>query len=87
MGCDLVEVPAGEGKKSFEWHKMGLDTLHAKFIEQKEQLSRQDAARVEQLMELSYAMLQQFHKCPYLQYYEHVSKYILLYKSTITLHR
>jgi len=84
VGCDPVEVPAGEDKESFKRHNMGLDTLYAKFTKNNEQLSRQDFARVEQLMELSYAMrrnniLQDGHsftikqKYPFLQHYEHVS--------------
>ena len=30
IGSDLVEVPAGEGKKSFDRHNIALDILHTK---------------------------------------------------------
>jgi len=88
VGSDLVEVPAGEDKKSFVRHNIALETVHAKLtssLSKNKKLSSQGVAKVEQLMEITYAMrrndvLQDGHsfsvakKYPFLQYYEHVRK-------------
>ena len=56
VGSDLVEVPAGEDKKSFVRHNIVLETVHAKLtssLSKNKKLSSQDVAKVEQLMEIT----------------------------------